>query len=221
MSGSGLYTPPAISSSELNTTITATSSVNSSVVATMPVTIYPNGPIYIVNGDITNYTDTHGHVWLAGGSCCGGDDGGYPSSNDYGGIWPTVPDITLYEIPFYSFYDTGDMRFDITVPNGTYSITGKFAAIRVNGPGQQSLSLEAQGNVMYSNLDFYALAGYMKPIDFTLPAVVTNGQLSFVIRRMSGAFNNISALQIIPESLSGTTTTTLPAPPTGLNVTVN
>jgi hypothetical protein len=60
--------------------------------------------------------------------------------------------------------------------------------------------LETQGNLVYSNLDFYALAGYLQPIDFTLPAAVTNGQLSFVVRNMGPGYPGpgISAIQIAP-----------------------
>lgn len=194
----GLYTPPPRSASEQTTTITATSAANSRVVATIPVTIFPSGTIRIVSGQTTNYTDASGNVWLAGGFCCGGTDGGYPSANDYGGLWPILPNILLYEVPFYSYYSTNDIRFDIYMPNGNYSVTGKFAAVRVNGPGKQLESLEVDGAVVYPNLDFYALAGYQQPIDFTLPATVTNGELSFVIRQMGGSFTDISALQIAP-----------------------
>jgi hypothetical protein len=91
-------------------------------------------------------------------------------------------------------------------------------AARVNGPGQQSESLEIQGNVIYPNLDFYAQVGYKKPIDFMLPAIVTNGELSFVVRHMGGTFNDISALQIVPTSLSGTGTSNPPEPPPSVNV---
>jgi hypothetical protein len=198
LSSSGLYTPPATSASEQTTTITATSAANSGAVATIPVTIFPSGTIRIVNGKTTNYTDTNGNVWLAGGTCCGGDDGGYPSGNTYGGSWPSVPNITLYEVPWYS--SGGDLRFDIYVPNGNYQVLGKFVAARVNGPGLEVEGLETQGNLVYSNLDFYALAGYLQPIDFTLPATITNGQLSFVVRNMGSGYPgpDISAIQIAP-----------------------
>ena len=166
-----------------------------------------------MNGQTSDYTDTSGHVWLAGAvggnpntmgsGCCGGDDGGYPSNNDYGGSWPSIPDILLYETPWYSFYDTNDIRFDIYVPNGTYSIDEKFAAVRVDSAGQQYEGLEAQGNVQYSNLDFYALAGYKEPIDYTLTAAVTNGLLSIVVRHMGGQFNDISAVSITQISSGG------------------
>jgi hypothetical protein len=185
----------------------------------MPLTVFPNGTIRIVNGQTNNYTDSQGNVWFAGGNGGGGDDGGFYYDN--GGVWPSMPDITLYEIPFYTFDDPGDLRFDISVPNGSYSIKGKFAATNVSGPGQESMDLEAQGQIIYSNVDIYAVTGGRnKPIDFTLPATVSNGELSFVLRSVSGQGAFVSALQIVPISLSSGGAAP-PVPPTGLTVTVN
>ncbi len=214
LTSGGLYTPPATVSNATSATIAATSAADATVFATMPLTILPNGTIYIINGRTTPYTDTQGHVWQP----MTGDDGGYPYDN--GGSWPSVSDIYLYQVPYYSFDEGGgDMSFDIRVPNGTYTITGKFAATNVTGPGQESVNLEAQGQVIYSNVDLYAAAGGLnKPIDFTLPATVANGQLSFVLRHVTG-FNFISALQIVPQTITGNPSPL--APPSGLQIQVN
>jgi hypothetical protein len=60
------------------------------------------------------------------------------------------------------------------------------------------MDLEVNGNVVYSNVDIFASAGSMKntPVDFVIPATVTNGQLSFVVRHVKGDFTIISALEI-------------------------
>jgi len=123
-----------------------------------------------------------------------GDNGGYPYDN--GGSWPSTPDIFLYQVPFYSY---SDLRFDVAVPNGTYKITEKFAEAEVHGPGQKIFNLEAQGQVVYQNVDIYASAGGNNlPVDFVLPATVTDGHLQIVIRHVSGPHTNISAIQIAP-----------------------
>lgn len=214
LTSGGSYTPPATVSNATSATITATSAADSTVFATIPLTILPNGTMYLINGRTTSYTDTKGHVWQP----MTGDDGGYPYDN--GGSWPTVSDIYLYQVPYYSLDGMGgDMRFDITVPNGTYAITGKFAATNVSGPGQESVNLEAQGQVIYTNVDIYAAAGGLnKPIDFNLPATVTTGRLSFVLRHVTGN-NFISALQIVPQTITGNPSP--PAPPSGLQIQVN
>ena len=63
------------------------------------------------------------------------------------------------------------------------------------------MDLEANGIVVKSNVDIYASAGSMKntPVDFVIPAIVTNGQISFVVRHVKGDFTVISALQIAPS----------------------
>ena len=211
LTSGGLYTAPAAANAAASTTVTATSAADASVVATMALTVLPNGTMRIVNGRTSAYTDSQGNVWQP----MTGDDGGSPYDN--GGSWPNTPDIYLYQVPYYALDNMAqDMTFEIAVPNGTYSITGKFAATNVTGPGQESVDLEAQGQVVYSNIDIYAAAGGLnKPIDYTLPATVTNGKLSFVLRHVNG-YNFISALQIVPQSLTGTPSR--PAPPSGLQI---
>jgi hypothetical protein len=225
----GLYTPPATVSGSSATTITATSNANPSAVATMAVVILPAGPIRIdmagpcasgltviaspsYNCSTAPFIDSHGNVWQAET----GDDGG-GVNNCGNGPWPTIPDIQLYKV---SYAASGDMRFDLTVPNGTYTITGKFgnSCPYNSSVGSQVFNLEAQGKIYYSNVDVTAAAGGpFKPRDYTLSGVpVSNGQLSFVIRFVKGSVGTmISALEIDPD-----TTTTAPSvtPPTGLSI---
>ena len=65
-------------------------------------------------------------------------------------------------------------------------------------------------------IDFapFEAGGAFLPVDFTLPATVTNGQLSFVLRHVKGPVGpTISALQIV---LTGSATSK-PAPPEGVS----
>ena len=61
------------------------------------------------------------------------------------------------------------------------------------------MNLEAQGKVTNSNVDLFVLAGGAQnmPVDITIPAMVTNGSLSFVLRAVMDQ-TLISALQIVP-----------------------
>jgi len=206
LTSAGLYTPPAGVSAAAVTTITATSAADSSVAASMTLTVLPSGPIRIIMGQAIPYTDTQGNVWQ--GST--GDDGGH--SYDNGGTWLNTPDIQLYKVAYFT---DNDMRFDITVPNGSYLITGKFAETESNATiGSRLMDLEAQGQVVDSNVDIYASAGGINmPIDFTIPAVVSNGHLAFVLRHVVGDFAILSALQIVPIGGGNP-----PAPPTNLTV---
>jgi hypothetical protein len=76
------------------------------------------------------------------------------------------------------------------------------------------MDLEAQGQVVDSNVDIYAAAsGINLPVDFTIPAAVTNGHLAFVLRHVLGDFTILSALQILPVNGGNP-----PAPPTNLTI---
>lgn len=214
LSASGAYTPPATSATIQTTTITATSVDNPTVAAQMTLVVYPNGTIRLAPAQPSDYTDSKGNLWLHG--IAGDGSSGY----DNGGTWPNTPDITLYKIPIYGS-GAIDLRFDILVPNGIYQITGKFAETQGTAPNYKSFSLESQGKIIDSNLDIFALSGgHNMPIDFTVPATVTNNRLLFVIRATGGAnvATDISALQIVPVSLSNSASTSQPQPPPSVSI---
>lgn len=214
ISSSGVYTPPAMSTTIQTTTITATSTDNPGVAAQMTMVVYPNGTIRLAPAQPSDYTDTQGNIWLHGLA----GDGGYGYDN--GGTWPSTPDITLYKIPIYGG-GAMDLRFDILVPNGTYQVTGKFAETQGFAPNYKIFSLESQGQIIDPNLDIFVLAGgHNMPKDFTVPATVTTNRLSFVIRAIGGTnmATDISALEIVPVSLSGVASPAAPQPPPSINI---
>ncbi len=208
LTSSGSYTPPASVSSATVTSITATSAADPNATALMTLTVLPvdsSGTMRIILGETNPYTDSDGNVWQA----TTGDDGG--SFFDNGGAWPSVPDIFLYQVAHFA---PNDQRFDLIVPNGTYRITGKFAETEDQPAGSRLMDLEAQGQIVFPNVDLAAAAGDNEPVDYTLPATVTDGHLSFVLRRVAGDFTEISALEVTRTSnISGQ-----PAPPSNLQV---
>jgi hypothetical protein len=206
LTAGGLYTPPASVGSPTATIVTATSTTNTAVAAQMTVTILPTGTIRLVPGSVpdpvyngattpTSYTDSHGEVWYATG-----DNGGKGYNN--GGTWPTNPvDKPLYEYDFITWADPNDLRFDITVPNGSYQVTYKRAST-AGVAGDEVVSLEAQGNILYDNLDvFVASGGHNIPWDFVMPVTVTNNRLLFIVRRgrNGSGYAHIGSLQITPD----------------------
>lgn len=196
----GLYTPPAATTNTAVTTVTATSNADSSVSATMSLSVLPQGPIRVILGQNESYTDTHGNVWQGRTL----DDRAL-QHGPHSGLWPRKPDIKLYEVPDFG---DNDMRFDITVPNGTYSIRGLFAETRNAGAGNRLMDIEVQGTVARSNVDIQAAAGGgFLPVDITVPATVTDGTLSYVLRRIKGDLTMISSIEIIPLSLGNAGTT--------------
>jgi hypothetical protein len=198
----GLYIPPATIGSTTITTVTATSTVNPAIAASMIVTVFPTGVIRLVPGSLpgtlfyqmvpTSYTDSNGNVWSSTG-----DDGGY--AND-GGVITGTADPTLYRYE-YAAYSGGDndQRYDLIVPNGSYQITYK-AASTFGVAGTQVQKLEVNGSIVYDNLDLYVVSGgHNKAWDFVTPVTVTNNRLSFVLRLVNNAGTHIGALQIAPQ----------------------
>jgi hypothetical protein len=157
------------------------------------------------------FTDSHGTVWSSnvGDDGCPGQTYTDPSASPYTG------DLIVYR---GACMTANDMRVDVAVPNGTYNIRGLFSEFdpAITGVGQRLQNIEVQGTTAVSNYDIYSVAGgKSKPVDVTVPATVTNGSLSFVVRPVKGNTVTISALQISLVS-AGTTG----APPTGLQIIV-
>ncbi len=196
LASGGLYTPPATTVNTAVTTVTAKSDSDSSVFATMSLSVLPPGPIRVILGQDASYKDSHGNLWQGRTL----DDRSLQHSPD-SGSWPRRPDIQLYEVPDFG---DNDMRFDINVPNGTYSVRGLFAETRNIGAGNRLMDIEVQGAVVRSNMDVQSAAGgRFLPVDITVPAIVTNGTLSYVLRRKKGDFTMISSIEILPISGNG------------------
>lgn len=211
LTSGGLYTPPATSSTVQNTTVTATSSADGTVAASMFLQVLPNLPDGVIRtvgaccGSGADYTDSQGHVWYH----LSAEDGCIATGSSIGS-WPAVTDITLY-ISQCDFYGSnpGDGRFDIYVPNGTYQIVGKFGDAECNGPGTKLIDIETMGTINYSAVDInVAAGGCYKPIDYTTTATVANGLLSYVIRYHGNSvlppqYNAVSFTKISSSSGSG------------------
>jgi Malectin domain len=204
LSSDGVYSPPETVPSAQVTTVTATSVVDSSASTQMTVTIFPPGPIRIALGRPSLFTDPDGKVWQAST----GYDSGVIFSN--GWVGTETKANYVYRSQLYAW---GDIRFDFTVPNGNYQVVGKFASANATSPGQFTFDIESQGEVVHRDVDVFAQAGgEYKPLDIPSPAKVTNGQLSYVLRHVTGENVGIAAIEILPVETSSQTDPGSPAP---------
>lgn len=204
LTSGGLFTPPgSIAAPGSSTTVTITSVDDSAVKAYLTLYVLPTGTIRLIPGRTTNYTDDSGHAWLA----AGGDSGSIGCCGDLsGGPWPAVTDIGDYYFEFFPGNAGGnDLFFDFTVPDGFYLITVKLGTDQA--PTLAIDTLEAQGSVIYSNVDVnVAAGGTYKPINSTIVTPVIAGHLQFVVRQgtTASARSIINALQIdFASSLAG------------------
>ena len=63
------------------------------------------------------------------------------------------------------FQPTGEtFRSGIYVKPGGYRVTAKIAEASVSAPGARSFHLESQGQLVYKDVDLFALAGLHNPV---------------------------------------------------------
>ena len=193
LTSTGLFTAPALVPAPAVTVVTAKSIADPTAWAQIEITVLPSGTLRLAVGNSANYLDSQGNTWW--GTQHSPIDAGW--NYDVGGIWPAVADVALYEMGHYS---NGDMRVDVVVPNGNYTLTAKMAETEVTSAGQALQDLEVQGQIAVTGLDVFASAGgAQKPFDVQLPATVTDGRLSFVVRyRGPSGHSKVSSLQIGP-----------------------
>jgi len=205
LTSGGLLTPPATIAAVTSYTVTATSTDNAAIAASMTLFIFPTGSIYIRPGATSAFTDSGGHVWApnvqgSGGNlgCCG---------DLSGGTWGSLVDKQIY---YYKISVYGDDYFSFIVPNGAYQVTLKLATQEVN-PNINVDTLESQGVVGQANVDVtVAAGGQYKPLNVVLNATVTTGVLQIVIRQpgLNTAGAIINAIQIERTGVAVATTLT-------------
>jgi hypothetical protein len=116
------------------------------------------------------YTDSAGQVWAA--------DTGYLNGWTYSNPAQVAntADSGLYQT---ERWNTGTVQYRLSVPNGTYNVTLKFAEIWFNTAGQRVFNTVLNGSVVDSQFDPAAAAGgAYKAIDRTYTVIVTTGQIA-------------------------------------------
>lgn len=195
LTSGGLYTAPSSIASPTTTTVTATSVVNSSVAASMTITIFPTGSIRVMPSSNADYVDSSGHTWTSRTGVSNIED-------DLGccNFDPSFPNITDSQLWSYMMYRFNDIHMDFRVPAGTYQITYRLGTNF--GLGPVVVKLGAQGQILADNVDLLADAGgNHKPYTFTATVTVgSDNKLSFVIWDMpTGNIGVVSSLQITPQ----------------------
>lgn len=171
ISSTGLYTAPSVVSTGQNITVMATSVADSTKSASVAFSVTPPGgfvPIRVNAGGPT-YTDTAGNIWSADTGASSGT--GYQSSAAISG---TV-DPTLYQS---EHYDVGTFQYQFPAPNGTYTVTLKFAEIFYTTAGQRVFNVVINGATVLPGFDIIAQAGPAAAIDKTFTVSVTNNVIT-------------------------------------------
>jgi hypothetical protein len=192
LSSAGVYTAPTHVAIPQTIAVTATSNADPAKSAVISLTVIPEGVIRINVASSTDYVDLQGNTWWA--------DMGYGGGSVY-----TYPNLTIVgtgDEPLYrkSRAANADIFYSFSVPNGVYKAVVKMAEVAEPGPGRRDFHLESQGQIIYRDVDPFALSGGIGlPMDFEMPAVVTDGTLTVALRRVAADGPLISALQIAPD----------------------
>jgi hypothetical protein len=148
----------------------------------------------------TPYVDAQGHVWE--------DDVDYDVGSvvTWTGTVKNTADPTLYlteHLASRITYPSG-FHYALTVPNGPYNVTLKFAEnySAISAPGERQFNVTINGTKVLSNFDVYAEAGGRGiAVDRTFPTTTTNGLIT--IQFSPGASNDPMVDAVEVESATG------------------
>jgi hypothetical protein len=169
--------------SDQSAVITASLSGGNSVTTTLSLRSFT--PIRINSGGPA-FTDNLGQLWSA-------------DANFSGGVVDNFP-VTVSDTSNPTLYQTArgaPFQYQFTVPNGSYSVTLKFAELYFTQPGQRRFNVAINGLTVLADFDIIAQAGAARAaIDRTFSTTVTNGQM--VIQFLYGSADDpyINALEI-------------------------
>ena len=172
------------------TTLIVTASLNSGSLSSTMSLQPPSSPVFTpirVRAGGAAYTDPSGAVWSADTGYSGG--GTYHTTNAISNT--STP--TLYQSERY-----GNLRYQFSVPNGTHTVTLKFAEIYFNSPtpGKRVFNVAINGITVLSNFDIIAQAGAaFKALDESFLVPVSAGTITI---QFTSVVNNakISAIDI-------------------------
>jgi len=124
---------------------------------------------------------------------------------------PTALDGIL---PVYSTMRYGNFVYQFPVPDGTWTVTLKFAetSTAITGTGQRKFNVNINGQTVLSNYDITADVGLRVPVDKTFEATAsgTSGiriQFTTVLRNAI-----VSAIEVVPKSRPVTQAPACPGP---------
>jgi hypothetical protein len=193
LTAGGLYTAPATITSAQTVTVTATSQAATTQSAVATINLLPPlgsfSPIFVSSGG-SAYTDTLGNHWAADNGFNGGKTSA--STNSIA----NTPDPTLYQTDRYS-----DFNYQFAVPNGSYTVTLKFAETYWLNPGQRVFNVAINGTAVLTNFDIIAAAGAPNTaIDETFPVTVTGNSITILFTTGTADLPKVNAVEIKPAS---------------------
>jgi hypothetical protein len=156
--------------------------------------VSPFATLRMAAGQPSAVTDAQGQTWSADASYTGGTPAvESPSVTITGTDSPVLYNGQRYGDPSFSY--------QFAVPNGTYTVTLKFAELYVTGPGMRSFPIAINGTTVEPSFDIYAAAGAMNTaVDRSYPVTVSGGQIEIDFTQGAVQFPKVDAIQIAQGS---------------------
>jgi hypothetical protein len=124
------------------------------------------------------YTDEQGHVWAADTGFSGGST--YSSLKAVSGTRASL----LYQTVRWS---NGPFQYEFSVPDGTYSVTLKFAEVYYTKPGQRVFKVLVNGQELLPSFDpLLAAGGPDTAVDRQFHITVTGGRITILFSQVVG-----------------------------------
>jgi hypothetical protein len=148
-------------------------------------------PLVSINSGGNAFTATNGTNWSADQYYSGGDlvYSGYTIAG--------TQDLALYRSARRGLYD--DFSYTVPVPNGTYTLTLKFAELVYGSRGQRVFHVLANGTALLSNFDILAEVPALTALDKQFPVTVSNGSLRIDVKGVVG-FGLLNGIQLTAAS---------------------
>jgi hypothetical protein len=155
----------------------------------------PFSPLRVAAGQTTAVIDALGNVWSADEDFTGGTAAvTSPAVAIAGSASPALYNGQRYGDPSFSY--------QFTVPNGTYTVTLKFAEQYVTGPGMREFDIAINGTTVKSNFDIYAAAGAMNAaVDESFTATASSGSIEIAFTPGVIQSPKVDAIQITQGAL--------------------
>jgi len=151
----------------------------------------PFSTLRIAAGQTTAVTDAQGNTWAADT----GFTGGTAAVQD--------PAITIAGTDTSALYNgqrygNPSFSYQFSVPNGTYTVTLKFAEQYVTGPAMREFDIAINGTAVETNFDIYAAAGAMNTaVDESFPVVVSSGAIQLAFTPGTIQSPKVDAIEIV------------------------
>jgi Malectin domain len=147
----------------------------------------------VVPGASAPYTDHDGNVWSADV----GSTGGTITGNT-----PQVAIDKTTDAPLYNTERYGTFTYAFTVPNGSYTVTLKFAETytQITAAAQRQFNVTIDGQQVLTAFDIFAEAGGRNiAVDKSFPIDVTGGTVTIAFDPGAIQSPKVDAIAIVPK----------------------